>query len=54
VSIGRGQSDANRIKEVEHEKQKKEEAILRGAVNDLGGAHEQLWWIDSLDKESVN
>ena len=31
VSIGRGQSDENRIKEVEHEKEKEEEIILRGA-----------------------
>jgi hypothetical protein len=30
VSIGRGQSDENRIKEVEHEKEKEEETILRG------------------------
>jgi hypothetical protein len=31
VSIGRGQSDENRIKEVEHEKEKEEETILRDA-----------------------
>jgi hypothetical protein len=31
VSIGRGQGDENQIKEVEHEKEKEEETILRGA-----------------------
>lgn len=31
VSIRRGQSDENQIKEVEHGKEKEEETILRGA-----------------------
>jgi hypothetical protein len=33
VSIGRGQGDENRIKRVEHEKEKEEETILRGTNN---------------------
>jgi hypothetical protein len=31
VSIGRGQSDENWIVEVEHEKEKEEETVLKGA-----------------------